>query len=910
MKLYFRDEISENITRELSLFFSKILRSNFTQGYVDFIRRFKIVLISVAVILMIWGTVVFNFIESSRRDEREISHINNNYSVVFEENFLRFISEIDKVLFYLRRGIADIKLGSDYNTIVQTSDLQNEAVAQVSIIGADGFMLASSAAQKSAKPLNLSDRPHFRAHLGTSEDKLFIGAPLVGRVSGIWSLQFSRMFRKDDGSFGGVVVASLKPEHLINFYGRVEFQYPTSISIIGDDGIVRTSGGSLKAYALGEDVSKSQVFKQIALGKNTNLEEGSSKAAHLITTLRKIQGTHFWLAISTQKDAIYANTRHDSLNDVALALSLTLIVLAFTRKVYKSEILAHQNLHQLKLTLQNMTQGILLVMPNRSVPIINPKFCEMFDFPESVVSKSPDLGQLIDYKTSTGDEVIARILDWKPSPATTIAANAALPNRFDICEHALPNGVVMEQRVVYLPDGGLVHTFTDTTLRSKAESNVARLASEDSLTELLNRRGFYRALEEVQLQPRKKPGRSKHAYQNLAVFFLDLDKFKAINDNFGHRIGDLLLIEVSRRLRDGIRSCDILARFGGDEFAIILRDFKDLTYLQTIARRLNEAIKQSCYLDGQLVNISTSIGIAVQTSSLETVDHLLAKADAALYSVKTENRGGIKFYHPSMSLEFSERRKLELDLRNALASNELKLHYQPLLNLVSGAIVGFEALCRWQHPTIGAISPLQFIAVAEESDLIVELTRWALLEACREAARWPETVYIAVNISPVCFNDPRMVEYVAATLGKTGLTAHRLELEITEQTYAKDAQSTLATLLQFKQMGVRVVLDDFGTGYSSLSYLSTLPLDKIKIDRSFISGLEFRDAHKATIVQAVISIARAFSMTVTAEGVELEGQREFLIALGCDEAQGYLFSRPVSAEKVPGLLGMTNSRAA
>jgi EAL domain-containing protein (putative c-di-GMP-specific phosphodiesterase class I) len=296
-----------------------------------------------------------------------------------------------------------------------------------------------------------------------------------------------------------------------------------------------------------------------------------------------------------------------------------------------------------------------------------------------------------------------------------------------------------------------------------------------------------------------------------------------------------------------------------------------------------------------------SIGIAIWPQDGESVDDVLMASDLALYTVKANNRGTYKFYEKSMNKELNDRRQIEVDLREAIDRNEIELYYQPILDVRRNVITGFEGLARWRHPVKGMVPPTLFIPVAEDSGLIVPLGEWVLREACRKSVQWPEHLRIAVNLSPMQFLSPNLFHVIEEILAETGLRPNRLELEITERIFMEDKESTLSTLRRIKALGVRIALDDFGTGYSSLSYLRSFPFDKIKIDRAFVSDLNEK-SDNVVIVQAVVSIARAFGMTTTAEGVETENQQNFLAALGCDEVQGYLYSAPVPIEEVSALI--------
>jgi diguanylate cyclase (GGDEF)-like protein len=545
-----------------------------------------------------------------------------------------------------------------------------------------------------------------------------------------------------------------------------------------------------------------------------------------------------------------------------------------------------------------MSQGIMLVTKDLQIPIINGRCGELLDLPSEFIKHPPRFDQLVDYQTKHDKFTNAATSDggefFDHSPAGSSHQELA------VCERLMPNGTVIEVRSGHLPDGSFVQTFTDITKRWEAEAHVARLAAEDPLTGLPNRRVFRSTLDQMTRLATPVPG-STSPKNEFAVLFLDLDRFKVINDTLGHRIGDMLLQEVAKRLKLALRATDILARLGGDEFAIVVPSFVTRAALEVLASGLLVAVAQPYEIDGYRIRSNVSIGIAIGPQDGETVDDLLMAADLALYSVKAANRGTYKFYEMSMNKELNDRRQMEMDLREAIERNELELYYQPVLNLRRNAITGFEALARWRHPIKGMVPPALFIPVAEDSGLILPLGEWALREACRKAAQWPGDLHIAVNLSPMQFSAPNLFHLIEETLFETGLAPDRLELEITERIFMENNDATLTTLRRLKELGVRVSLDDFGTGYSSLSYLRSFPFDKIKVDRSFVSDLKDSSDH-IVIVQAVVSIARALGMTTTAEGVETEEQQKFLTTLGCDEVQGYLYSAPVPIERVPELI--------
>ena len=387
----------------------------------------------------------------------------------------------------------------------------------------------------------------------------------------------------------------------------------------------------------------------------------------------------------------------------------------------------------------------------------------------------------------------------------------------------------------------------------------------------------------------------------LAVLYIDIDEFKSVNDALGHAIGDELLKTVADRLRGCLGEADIAARLGGDEFAVIQMGVTSPAETTRLVDAIHAAIRQPLECAGHLITTDASIGIAMAPNDGVRLDQLLKNADLALYGAKGDGRRTYRFFEPGMDARAKARRTLEMELRRAINDGGFEVHYQPLVNLRDDSISGCEALLRWRHPQRGMISPAEFIPVAEETGLINELGQLVLNTACMEAARWPDNIRIAVNVSPVQFRSQTLALNVAGALAASGLAASRLELEITEAVLMRDDEAALAMLHQLRALGVRIALDDFGTGYSSLSYLQRFPFDKIKIDRSFIKSIAEEGASSA-IVESVVNIAAASNMTTTAEGVEQEWQREMLRELGCTEMQGFLFSPAVPAAEIRRIL--------
>jgi diguanylate cyclase (GGDEF)-like protein len=432
---------------------------------------------------------------------------------------------------------------------------------------------------------------------------------------------------------------------------------------------------------------------------------------------------------------------------------------------------------------------------------------------------------------------------------------------------------------------------------SRVEAQIAHLARHDALTNLPNRVVFRGNLEEAL----KRVERG----DNVAVLCLDLDQFKAVNDTLGHPVGDALLQEVAIRLRACVRDTDTASRLGGDEFAIIMSAGVDPVAVTALASRIIESLGAPYTVAGHKVVIGTSIGIAFAPEDGTTPDELLKNADLALYRAKSDGRGVYRFFEPGMDARVQARRVMELDLRKALENGEFELFYQPLINLAAREITAFEALLRWRHPERGLVSPAEFIPLAEEIGLIVPMGAWVLREACLQAATWPRDIKVSVNLSPVQFKSNTLVLNVVSALGASGLDPKRLELEITESAMMHDVETTLATLVRLRELGVSISMDDFGTGYSSLSHLRRFHFDKIKIDQSFVRSLSGEE-ESAAIVRAVTGLGRSLGMVTTAEGVETAEQLALLQREGCAEVQGFLFSAPVPEREIAPLLERLN----
>jgi diguanylate cyclase (GGDEF)-like protein/PAS domain S-box-containing protein len=486
-------------------------------------------------------------------------------------------------------------------------------------------------------------------------------------------------------------------------------------------------------------------------------------------------------------------------------------------------------------------------------------------------------------------EICAMTLrDLQPAGAQTSAPRSEeFENGVLTCKHRTSKGtieVVMFSRFLdYEGVPAVLIAVIDITERKEAEARIAHMAHHDALTDLPNRVLFRLRMTEALLQRSRASG-------SLGTLCLDLDNFKLVNDTLGHPIGDRLLQAVAGRIEAVMRKGDTAARLGGDEFAVLVPDVRRPEELAALAQRLIEVVSEPYQIEGLAVSVGTTVGIAVAPGDGDDADRLLRNADLALYRAKADGKSTFRFFEVEMDARAQARRQLEIDLRAALAEERLEVHYQPLVELSTGDIVGLEALLRWPHPQRGDVPPSEFIALAEETGLITPLGNFVLRRACADATRWPDRVKLAVNLSPLQFRVGNVFVTVREALKETGLRPDRLDLEITESVLLERTDQVIASLHALRALGVRISMDDFGTGYSSLSYLRSFPFDKIKIDRSFVRDLR-SNPQTLAIVRAILGLATGLDMKVVAEGIETKQDLACLAAEGCKEGQGFFFSR-------------------
>jgi diguanylate cyclase (GGDEF)-like protein/PAS domain S-box-containing protein len=572
-----------------------------------------------------------------------------------------------------------------------------------------------------------------------------------------------------------------------------------------------------------------------------------------------------------------------------------------------AELRVQRALAEQELILDNATVGIAFLR-NRAYQRCNPRFEQMFGYgPAELVGRGTEVIYPSDeawqedsvfYEQMQRGEAVSAERQYRRKDGSLFwcklvgkAIDASRPHEGSIWIY---DDVTVEHEArasLERSRDALERAVAERTAELKlAEQRAKHLADHDALTGLPNRR----LLEDRLTQALALSYRNR---KQTAVMFVDLDRFKTINDSLGHAVGDLLLKEVALRLVNQLRTGDTICRIGGDEFVVVLPEIKRASDAAQVAKKLIDELSRPVAADERELSVTPSIGIAVYPDDGRDAETLIRNSDAAMYHAKEMGRANYQFFTAEMNLAASRRLALESDLRRALGKDELRVHYQPVLDARTGRVSGHEALVRWQHPERGLVPPAEFIALAEDTGMILKLGEWVLREACRWATfiGVERGLQIAVNLSARQFNDPKLVQIVAAALHETGLPARLLELEITETTAMQRTDTALGTLQRLKQLGVSVAIDDFGTGHSSLSYLKRFPVDKLKVDRSFTAEVP-GDADQCAIVSAIVALAHALDIQVVGEGVETEAQREFLRNCGCDYLQGYLIGKPLDAD--------------
>lgn len=785
-----------------------------------------------------------------------------------------------------------------FRRLIQSEDtynLLNKRLSNLSHVSSIGYadksgQLLVSTNQWPLQPIDISDRERFQ-HFKNNDDKgTFVAKPVINRVTGVSTIYFSRRFNDANNELLGIISVGVELGYFQHIYSSIASLPDQSFLFLRKDGSV------IVRYPDNKDRSEEKMPERSPWHRLVTQDGGHYRSPGYFDGIPRLIGVRplrnypLVINVAVSEAAVLASWRNYAIY-MGIGTLLAVSGFVFLLKILSNQItrlfnskaalLSEQS--KLDAAMSNMSQGLCMFDAEQRLIVCNRRYADIYGLSAEQTKPGTTLRTILAHRITTGttpedhEQYLKDRLDEISINKPYQAINHLRDGRY-ICVLHRP-----------MADGGWVATHEDVTEAKRSEARISYLAHHDPLTELPNRKNFQEHLE----QALKRVGRG----ERLAVYYLDLDHFKTINDTRGHLIGDQLLKAVAERLQNCIRDIDTLARLGGDEFAIVQVAVGQPSDVAHLATRILEAVKAPYDLAGHQLISGVSIGIAMVPDDGVEAEQLLKNADMALYQAKTDGRGTFCFFEPEMDARVKARSALEFDIRQAIMGNEFELHYQPLVDLRRRTITCCEALLRWRHPERGIISPAEFIPVAEETGLINQLGEWVIKTACAEAVTWPNDIKVAVNISPVQLKNKSLALTVISALAASGLKASRLELEITESVLIHDEEETFATLAHLQGLGVRIVMDDFGTGYSSLAYLQRIPFDKIKIDRSFIKNIADKDGSLA-IVQAIVIIAESRNIATVAEGVETEQQLELIGMLRCTEMQGFLFSRPVTAQNL------------
>jgi diguanylate cyclase (GGDEF)-like protein/PAS domain S-box-containing protein len=860
--------------------------------------------LGVVMIVAIWGGIYFLSTQAHDRAYEDGLRKGSNMARVFEEYIARVISGIDSELLVLRKLYEQDPEHFRFDNWVDSATTRSNLTVHFSITGPDGILKLSSLGPIRST-IDLSAREPFRVHVDSTTDELYISQPSIGHLSGKPSIQLTRRLLAPDKSFRGVITASLDIIELEKFYNSIEIGRDGIIALVGFDGVLRARSGRDAAASgfVGQSVTDRKLFglfRQNPAGAYWNsVSSAYFEGLSRLISYRVVEGLQLIAVVGLAESDVFQQATLTTRKYDQIGLFLTAIVLfaiaigalrqrslaAASAALERSKRSLEQTNVLFDTALKNMAHGLCMFDADQRLVVCNDRYGEMYGLPPELTRRGTTLRELLGARVAMGtcpqnaEHFVEERLEEVAKSKPYYSVNELRDGRIFAVSHQP------------MQNGGWVSIHQDITAQKKAETQIAYLARHDVLTDLCNRAVLRERMEE-------SLARLRRGGKPFTLFILDLDLFKAVNDSLGHPVGDELLKVVARRLVACLREIDTVARLGGDEFAVLTAaDGDQREAAIATANRLLEAVSASYAFDGHRLDIATSIGIALAPEHGTDVDQLIKSADLALYKAKVGGRNTYRLFEAAMGADADARRALEIDLRNALTREEFELHYHPIVDIRSNEIANVEALIRWRHPQRGAISPGDFIPLAEESGLINPIGEWVLRRACADAALWPQQCKVAANLSPVQFRRGNLVDIISRILTESGLPPERLMLEITESVLMQGSSENLEILHHLRKLGISIVLDDFGTGYSSLSYLRLFPFDQIKIDRSFVSELA-SNADCAAIVSAVASLGRSLQIDTVAEGVETEDQLALARASGCTHAQGFLFGRPCPVQEL------------
>jgi diguanylate cyclase (GGDEF)-like protein len=825
-----------------------------------------------------------------------------NIASVLADQLSRSLKSTDTVLLEIKRSVEapGIESPAAFQTVFDRREFpemlanylaQLPQVFSIAIADREGQIVISTVG-RTATRFNVSGRDFFWKARDRRDGQMTISIPAINRINDKKTIVFSRRLEDSKGNFVGIVLAGVNTKYFEDIYGAIQSVHSLLFTLLDPDGIIlfRHPDG---ADAAGKALSNKAIWLDaLAKGDGGFRVFGQADGSTRYVSIRKVPEYPLIVDISVTEATTLAIWRQRAaaigLGSAIFLLFSIYLLRAMTRQVRllsNSEASLAQKSRQLDAALNNMSQGVAMFDGRQRLIISNTQLAKIYRLTPEQTQPGTSFRAILEARAAVGS-VPGDVPNFVTDSLNQVSRVGLSHSLYE-----LRDGRTVSVSLQAMDGGGWVSIHQDITAQKRIEAELERLARHDALTGLANRSLFAEKAGAALARMRR------HG-ETFSVLMLDLDRFKTVNDSFGHPVGDALLREIARRLLNTAREVDCVARFGGDEFAVLQAPCKDQKAgVVALSDRILVAVTEPYGVNGRKLILETSIGIALAPQDGDDVDALVKHADLALYRAKTEGRNRYCFFTAAMEAEARNRRELEDDMRKALSRHEFELHYQTIVNLESRQCCGAEALVRWRHPERGVVVPDQFIPIAEDSGLIVPLGEWILRQACAEAGKWPSRFKVAVNLSPAQFKHGDLLSVLKSALNDTGLPPERLELEITETVLLQNNEENLAILREIKNLGVAIVLDDFGTGYSSMTYLQIFPFDRIKIDRTFIQNI-MHHAADAAIVCAVAGLGRNLGIATVAEGVETEEQLIAVRAAGCQLAQGYLFSRPVPASEI------------
>jgi len=856
-------------------------------------------------LLVLGGAVAHNLYKIHRDIMAGERHRLQTQARVISDNLTVQIAAADRVI----KSLCSELGGRDparWNAVIQQKQMRLfqdvlPGIRVLNAVDASGQIRLSNCSELLGQ--QLGHRDYFlRARDASTTDALFVSAPFR-TLLGAWGVTLVRVVKGPDGAFGGIVGATLNPDYFQTLLHSVSYSQDMVTAIIHGDGLIFTmepKRGELSGKNLNLPGTYFSAHRDS--GKQENLFSGTLYATNdqrlmIFKTFQpeQLQLEKPLIVLAARRlDAITSDWRTHTRYQTATFLTITLLAaLALVvyqrrqRQLLQESEAVNAHLRKLQLGVENSASGVLITDVNGTIEYVNRKFTQVTGYTaEEAVGHNPRILKSESTPREVFQELWSTILqgeDW----------HGELLNRRKSGEVYWS---VASISPLHDEHGQLTHFIAnveDINDRKNAEATIEHLAYFDPLTDLPNRR---------MLQDRLEQGlkRSRRQDSGMALLYIDLDRFKHVNDSLGHPAGDRLLKELSRRLLAALRDDDVVCRLGGDEFAVILHDIHHEEDVVPVVNKLLRTIEQPVVLEEGELFISASIGVSLYPKDGEDAKTLEKHADMALYHAKDEGKNTFRFFREELNSGVQERIAFDQGLRHALARQELRLHYQPKLSLATGRVVGVEALLRWESKEFGLVSPLSFIPLAEENRLIVPIGDWVLRTACQQQVAWCQQGFdlnVAVNLSAVQFKSPDLIDRVAAVMAETGIRPDQLELELTESALVEEPDKVVRVLKRLRGLGCGISIDDFGTGYSSLSYLKAFPVSVLKIDRSFVQDLT-DDSGDRAIAQSVVNMADNLGMQTVAEGVETPEQQEILMQIGCTFVQGFMYARAVPAEQL------------